>query len=325
MRLVTRPTTVSLLILISAACASGTSPPSKSDGGAYSGGSGGGAGSVASGGQGGNAGNANGGSSGGNSHTGGANAGGMGTGGSNAGGAGSGSGCTGQGVLFCDNFDKAAANSEPAAPFWVPQPAWQNDRNKIVSTQSHSPPHSVTVTAASYGSHLIAAMGFPPVDNSFFVRVFMRLEKSTKDMGGHVDFIEGAESETDAGEELRLGASHGIVDVNLIPGNKGSGGGEKTQFSNGDVDIPRDTGGVVLEAGRWYCIEAHFDGKNHQFHLWIDDKEQATMNVSDWKQGRTGWSPAYKFLKIGGQNFSGQMGRAWYDDVAVGSKRIGCS
>jgi hypothetical protein len=234
-------------------------------------------------------------------------------------------GCQAPGILFCDNFDKAAGKSEPAGPNWMPQPMWQNDRNKVDDSQSHSPPHSVLVTPASYGSQLIAAMGFPPADNSFYVRVFMRLEKSSKDMGGHVSFIEGAEAEGDAGEELRLGSSHGIVDVNLIPGSKGNGSGEKTQFSNGDVDIPRDDKGVVLEAGRWYCLEAHFDGKNHRFELWIDDKEQANMSVSDWKQGRTNWSPMYKFLKIGGQNFSGQMGRAWYDDVAVGANRIGCS
>ena len=80
---------------------------------------------------------------------------------------------------------------------------------------------------------------------------------------------------------------------------------------------------MILTAGRWYCVEAHFDGKNHQFRLRLDDKEQPAMNVSDWKQGRTNWSPAYKFLKIGVQNFSSQLGRVWYDDVAVGAKRIG--
>lgn len=234
-------------------------------------------------------------------------------------------GCQAPGILFCDNFDKSAPKSEPAGPNWRPQPAWQNDRNKVDASQSHSPPHSVLVTPTSYGSQLIVGMGFPLTDNSFYVRVFMRLEKSSKDMGGHVSFIEGAEAQGDEGEELRLGSSHGIVDVNLIPGSKGNGSGEKTQFSNGDVDIPRDDKGVVLDADRWYCLEAHFDGKNHRFELWIDDKQQANMSVSDWKQGRMNWSPVYRFLKMGGQNFSGQMGRVWYDDVAVGSTRIGCS
>ena len=312
-----------LVVLIHASCASSTPTPAKSDGGESGGGSGGQAGSAGQSSGGSIAGQ--GGNQGGN--TGGTNAAGSAAGGTTAVGNGGNSavGCAGAGILFCDDFDKATGNGEPAGPHWVPQPAWQNDRNKVDTSQSHSPPHSLVVKAAPYGSQLVAAMGFPPPDNSFFVRVFMRLEKSTKEMGGHVAFIEGAETETDAGEELRLGASHGIVDVNLIPGSKGTGGGEKTQFSNGDVDIPRDALGVVLEAGKWYCLEAHFDGKNHRFQLWIDDKEQAAMNVTDWKQGRTGWSPAYKFLKIGGQNFSGQMGRAWYDDVAVGTKRIGCS
>ena len=67
-----------------------------------------------------------------------------------------------------------------------------------------------------------APADFAPVDNSFYVRVFLQVSQSTMAMGGHVDFIEGAEQIDDSGDELRLGASHGMVDLNLIPGNKGS-------------------------------------------------------------------------------------------------------
>jgi hypothetical protein len=41
------------------------------------------------------------------------------------------------------------------------------------------------------------------------------------------------------------------------------------------------------------------------------------LEVSDWKQGRTGWSPVYRYLKIGGQNFSGATGTLYYDDIVV--------
>jgi hypothetical protein len=32
-----------------------------------------------------------------------------------------------------------------------------------------------------------------------------------------------------------------------------------------------------------------------------------------------------QFLKIGAQNYSGDIGQVWYDDVVVGSQPIGCN
>lgn len=292
--------------------------------GGQSGGVGGADASVAGSGGSAGSGGASGGSGGGGA--GGAAGGAAGAGGSPAGGsAGTGPGggpCRAAGILLCEDFEGASIGSEPAAPNWQPQPAWQQDRIKVDGTQRHSGSRSVSVVGTPYAVQLIAAKVMSPPDNRFFIRVWMRLEKSTKAMGGHVSFIEGAEAEGDNGEELRLGASHGIVDVNLIPGSKGSGGGEKTQFSNGDTDIPSSGGGVELGADTWYCVEALFDGMAHRFEAWVDGKQ--VLNVTDWKQGRTNWSPMYKFVKIGAQNFSGQAGRIFYDDIAIGTQRIGC-
>jgi hypothetical protein len=37
------------------------------------------------------------------------------------------------------------------------------------------------------------------------------------------------------------------------------------------------------------------------------------------------WAPMFSFIKIGAQNYSGDIGKIWYDDVAVGTQRIGCN
>jgi hypothetical protein len=229
-------------------------------------------------------------------------------------------------TLLCDDFESAAPGAEPGAPRWIAQPAWQNDRIRITDRHAHSGTRAASLTGAPYGVALVPVKEFPMDGKPLYVRVFMRTEKSTADMGGHVSFIEGAEKLGDDGEELRLGASHGMLDVNLIPGSKGSGGGEKTQFSNGRTDIPGDGGpGIVLKPGSWACIEAMFDGKNHRFSAWVDGKLVTGLDVSDWKQGRTGWSPIYRYLKIGGQNFSGATGTLYYDDIVVSTAGpIGC-
>jgi hypothetical protein len=286
-------------------------------GGAASGGTSGGVG-----GSGGNSGGA-GGSSGGSGGSGGSS-GALGSAGE-AGSGGASGPCGAAGLIVCDDFDLSAAAGPPSTTNWQPQPDWQSERILIDATKSVSGPNSVSLVGTTYGVELVRSVGLPPPDNTFYVRVRMQLEKSTGDMGGHIAFIEGAEAEDDSGEELRFGASHGMLDLNVQPGTKGSGGGEKTQFSNGDVDVPSSGApGVVLEANRWYCIEALFDGKNHEFRLWVDGSEIAGLHVSDWKQGRSGWSPSYAFVKIGAQNFSGSTGRVFYDDVAIGTSPIGC-
>jgi len=37
------------------------------------------------------------------------------------------------------------------------------------------------------------------------------------------------------------------------------------------------------------------------------------------------WGPTFNYIKIGGQNFSGQIGMVWYDDVFVGTEQVGCT
>lgn len=225
------------------------------------------------------------------------------------------------GALLCDGFEAVAPGSEPGPPNWQAQPKWQGDRIVVDTKVARDGMRAVSLVGAPYGTQLIAMRSLP---QRFFVRVFMRLERSTREMGGHVSFIEGAEAEGDAGEELRLGASHGVLDVNLLPGNRGTGGGEKTQFSNGEVDVPARGGSVELAAGRWYCLEALFDGVAHELRAWLDGAEIAGLHVTDWRQGRRNWSPTYKYLKIGAQNFSGTSGRIAYDDIALAGERIGC-
>ncbi len=229
-------------------------------------------------------------------------------------------------TLLCDGFESSKPGTEPGAPHWTAQPAWQNDRIRVTDAQAHSGTRAANLTGAPYGVALVPIREFPTDGKPLYVRVFMRTEKSTADMGGHVSFIEGAEKIGDDGEELRLGASHGMLDVNLIPGTKGSGGGEKTQFSNGRTDIPGDGGrGIELQPGSWTCVEAMFDGMNHRFTAWVGGKLVVGLDVSDWKQGRTGWSPIYRYLKIGGQNFSGSTGSLYYDDIVVSTAGpIGC-
>ena len=71
-------------------------------------------------------------------------------------------------------------------------------------------------------------------------------------------------------------------------------------------------------------MEALYGGEAHEFRMWLDGMELAGMHVTDWAAGVTNWSPTYSVMKIGGQNYSGQLGQIWFDDVAMGTQPLGC-
>ena len=243
--------------------------------------------------------------------------------------------CGAPGIFLCDDFESAVVGAQPDAARWTPAEAWKVQQGAaplVDDTRAHSGTRSVSVTGQSVGAFMVSASGFPAQDNRFYVRAWLQLEKATSEMGGHVGFIVAADLPSN-GEELRLGASHGMVDLNLIPGSLGeNASGEVTRFSNGDTTGGDLDGGpgIVLDAETWYCIEALFDGGGDEFRMWLDGAEVSQMHVTDWKPretspARRGWAPPFNHAKVGAQNYSGQAGTVWYDDVAFGSQRIGCN
>ena len=152
---------------------------------------------------------------------------------------------------------------------------------------------------------------------------------------GHVGFIVGAASRDNSGTELRFGSSvppgfsGSMLDLNLQNPMDG-GGGEVTRFSNGYTTggNPLNMAGKTLEANHWYCIEPLYSGTPSEFDLWIDGSELSSLHVTDFDARgttpRTMWAPSFKFLKFGAQNYGGDAGQIWYDDIVIGSERIGC-
>jgi hypothetical protein len=188
----------------------------------------------------------------------------------------------------------------------------------------------------------VPTSGFPVAGNAFYVRVWMNWEKATTAIMGHSGFLVGAFARENNGTEVRLGISSkgpGNVprmDLNLQAPSDGLGG-ETTRYSNGfnDGGNPADFPGVGTQfmANRWYCVEAFFNGASGaaEFRVWIDGTEVNEMHVTDFRANTTGgtprinWAPMYRFLKIGAQDYDAQLGRIWYDDVVVGTQRIGCN
>jgi hypothetical protein len=262
--------------------------------------------------------------------------GGAGTGG--AGGAGGSGGALAGTIIVSDNFDADTAGASPNTARWLPPAVGDQNLPAIDTARFHSPPNAARVqgTSSGDGSFLVPAMGLPAPSNRFFVRVWINFEKATSDVTGHNGFIVGADSRSNSGTELRLGISTPpgfsapMMDLNLQ--NPKDGGGEVTRFSNTFTTgaDPLNQPGFSFTANHWYCLEALFDGGASQFQVWVDSVEVTAMHVTNFAAratdpSRTAWAPTYSFLKIGAQNYSGDIGQIWYDDVVAATARVGCN
>jgi hypothetical protein len=259
--------------------------------------------------------------------------GGGGTAGGGTGGSAGGSGAYTGTIIIQDNFDASAMVDAK----WIRYPSFNMQQQPVIdTTRKHSGNNAVKATGNNVGSFLIPASGqlggMIVPGNRFFVRVWVNFEKATSAIGNHSDFLVGATSQDNSGVELRLGFSSNqsgkpeMLDLNLI-----GSGAEVTRYSNGFTDGGNPGAfsgtGVQFVANQWYCIEALFDGAASEFRLWIDGAENMEMHVTDFSGNgtpRLNWAPMFTYLKVGTQDFSGQIGQVWYDDVFVGTAQVGC-
>jgi hypothetical protein len=262
------------------------------------------------------------------SDSGGATAGSAGTAGGNG-------GATGGMILLEDNFDSSTVGGPPDSTKWMAPVVGDANQPTIDAARAHSPPNAAKITGSSTGNaFLIFTTGLPTANNRVYVRAYVNLAKASSAITGHVGFIVGATTRNNSGTELRFGSSTppgfsgSMLDVNLQ--NPMDRGGEVTRFSNGYTTggEPLNLAGNTLAANRWYCIEALFSGTPSEFNLWIDGAEVTALHITDFDSRgtmpRTMWAPSFKFLKFGAQNYGGDAGQLWYDDIVIGTQRIGC-
>lgn len=243
-----------------------------------------------------------------------------------AGKSGTGVGCAGADIA-CDDFEAG-----------IDSGAWRSTGlvgPEVSTARAHSGAQSALFQdEGNVGRFLAHASGFPAGGQLYF-RAYMSFEKRTMDMMGHTGFIVGATADTN-GNELRWGQSlagcnapNQLLDLNHIPS-------DKTICSSGHVTggNPADHPGpgVTLEADTWYCVELYFDSSVGEFRIWIDDAELDVLHATADSWCPTGqtceppnpWPMPFTMVKFGTQVYNGGAGDIYYDDVALGTMRIGC-
>jgi hypothetical protein len=190
------------------------------------------------------------------------------------------------------------------------------------STQAHSGKNSVRVDGAGgFCNHVFLSpvMSLFPASDPLFVRFYVRI--STALTQAHVSWL-ALHDEHDM-KDLRMGGQSEIMMWNR---------------ESDDATLPElSPTGIAMSAkpatNTWLCVEFSVDGAKGELHTWLDGKELAGLTVegdatpdvdSQWKR-KADWHPQLSDLRLGWESYGGDANTLWFDDVAIGSSRIGCA
>jgi len=125
----------------------------------------------------------------------------------------------------------------------------------------------------------------------------------------------------DGGSDLRVGGQNAALQWN--------------RASDDATLLEQSPAGVAqskpLPTGTWQCLELEVDGARDTAHTWLNGTAvdgltadgTATTDV-DRQWYAKAWSPALTDLRLGWESYGDGADTLWFDDVAIGTSRIGC-
>lgn len=190
------------------------------------------------------------------------------------------------------------------------------------STQAHSGKNSVRIDGAGgFCNHVFLSpvMSLFPASDPLFVRFYVRI--STALTQSHVSWL-AMRDEHDM-NDLRMGGQSEILMWNR---------------ASDDATLPElSPTGIAMSAkpatNTWMCVEFSIDGAKGELHTWLDGTALAGLTVegdptpdvdSQWKR-KTDWHPQLSDLRLGWESYGNDANTLWFDDVAIGSSRVGCA
>jgi hypothetical protein len=192
----------------------------------------------------------------------------------------------------------------------------------VDSTQAHTGTKAIKVDGKTgYCNHVffgnttnVAAIG--PV---VYVRLFIR--PSTALGTDHIAFI--AMKDVVDAKNLRFGGQGQVMAWNRESD-------DATAPSMSPVGISTSVG---MPINQWSCLELKVDGTNGYLQAWLNGNSIAGLTVDGtatadidqaWISSKPSWHPSLSDIKFGWESYSSGDNVLWFDDVALGSSRIGC-
>uniref|UniRef100_UPI0025AF7C8B cellulose-binding domain-containing protein n=1 Tax=Amycolatopsis solani TaxID=3028615 RepID=UPI0025AF7C8B len=220
-------------------------------------------------------------------------------------------------AALCDDFEQQAGGTPGGR--WTGGAANCQGTGTVTvdGSVAHSGSRSVKVTGqGGYCNH--AFLGTPVTGSGVLYGRFW-VRHTTALPTGHVTFLAMRDS-TD-GRDLRAGGQNRALQWNR---------------ESDDATLPAQSPAgvaqsVPLPTGTWSCFEFRLDGAAGQLRTWLGGTEVAGLVVDgvptadvDQQWLARAWHPAVTDLRLGWESYAGDADTLWFDDVAVGSSRIGC-
>jgi len=232
-----------------------------------------------------------------------------GTGGGAPGSAGAmGAGCGARtGLLFCDDFEARTGLTGP----WTAQ---INGSGTVAldTTTGHSGTRSVHVHAGDNDFDTFLALHdatvLPAPNGRFYLRAYVRLGRAMS--AGHNAYLIGEAVSGAGANTLRLGEMNEML-MYTIAGDTHGALSNQNYYSDHKP-------GVSFPASTWVCLELSIDHAKPEIDVWVGGVEVPDLHHTDWPIDN------YDTLRFGFEKYAGPGLDVWYDDIAVGTARIGC-
>lgn len=202
------------------------------------------------------------------------------------------------GVSLCDDFEGSTIGAQ------YREVNFGQSAISLDKSRSHSGVQSVKVSANNFTQMLATAV---PA-TKFYGRVY--ISSDTPMNAGHNTYINAGEGDGDPnnGEWIRIGEHREQLEINRKSD-------DAELLSSGDYNSLQ--GATQLLANTWYCLEFLFDGPGKEVRVWVDGQAVTKLHA-------TTWGANYQTFKFGYERYHGPDKTLWYDDLALGTERIGC-
>jgi len=76
--------------------------------------------------------------------------------------------------------------------------------------------------------------------------------------------------------------------------------------------------GIAFAPSTWVCLEVLIDRGKPEIDVWVEGTEVPDLHHTDWPLDN------YDSIRFGFEKYAGPAIDIWYDDIAIGTERIGC-
>ncbi|HET9654451.1 MAG TPA: lytic polysaccharide monooxygenase [Kineosporiaceae bacterium] len=225
-------------------------------------------------------------------------------------------------AAFSDGFESQTGGSPSGIWTASSKDCSGTGKATIDTTVSHSGGKSLRIDGGEgYCNHIFVApaQDLSAMGKDIYARMYIR--HTTAQPAGHTTFL-AMKDTSQGGKDLRIGGQNSALQWNRETD-------DATLPAQSPAGVAQST---ALPTGTWQCLEIEVNGANGTAHTWLNGTEVKGLTADgvpttdidgQWYAGKT-WRPAITDLRLGWESYGGGADTLWYDDVAIGTSRIGC-